>query len=416
MVMDLCSSQLREVRASAKQPTTEGCTISGCGDSFRTRLEIVWNSKKMLALNNTNDTSVLLDAFRAAAAQMVCVGHGLVFFQVGSAARPPHLPLMQNIGVLLFFLMSGFLITATLVRRSSDPDYTFARYFVDRFSRIYSGLVPALAFVVVVDGLTIWLTAEPTILRYYDLSTLLASLAMLPGYHGIYDQSYLQWSAFGSASPLWTLGIEWQIYMFAGAAFFIITRRGLWLLLFLPLAFFGQTPLHYLAGSLQNDGVGAGLFSLWLAGASTFLLLNRFKIPPLLSATAAVLGMSAYCLSVVPGNEYAMSTYPPLALAFSGLIALSQRTAMVRSSRPVRLVADFSFTLYLIHYSLMTSVHFIFPQSGGWVAFIVVIIAANLAAWLIARFCEMKHKKLAEWISTRLHRAGRNFTRRAGLA
>jgi len=287
----------------------------------------------LLALNNTNDTSVTLDALRAAAAQMVCIGHGLVFFGVGSAARPPHLPWMQNVGVLLFFLMSGFLITATLVRKSSDPDYTFARYFVDRFSRIYSGLVPALAFVVVIDGLTIWLTSEPPILQYYDLKTLLASLAMLPGYRGVFP-NVLQWSTFGSASPLWTLGIEWHIYMFVGALFFVAKRRGRWLLLLLPLAFFGQTPLHYLAGSFQKDGVGTGLFSLWMAGAGTFLLLNRFAIPPILSVASIVMGLGAYCFMVAPGREYVMSTYPALALAFAGLIALSQQTTMIRASSP----------------------------------------------------------------------------------
>jgi peptidoglycan/LPS O-acetylase OafA/YrhL len=357
----------------------------------------------MFSLNNTNDTSVTLDALRAVAAQMVCVGHGFAFFQVGGAAKPPHLPSMQNFGVLLFFLMSGFLITATLVRRSTDPGYTFGRYFVDRFSRIYSGLVPALALVLVVDGLTIWLTDEPTILRYYNFPTLLANLALLPGYHGIYDQSYLQWPAFGSASPLWTLGIEWHIYMFVGALFFIVKRRGLWLLLLVPLAFYGQTPIHYLVGSLQSDGVGAGLFSLWLAGAGTFLLLDRFTIPPLLSLAAVALGVTTYGFMVVPGNEYAMSTYPALALGFAGLIALSQRTTMVRTSRPIRLAADFSFTLYLIHHTLMTAVHFIFPQASGWLVFIGVVAAANILAWSIARHCEMKHKKLAEWLLTRLN-------------
>lgn len=351
----------------------------------------------MFALNHTNDTSVTLDALRAVAAQMVCVGHGLVFFQVGSAVRPPHLPSLQNVGVLLFFLMSGFLITATLVRKSGDPTYTFERYFIDRFARIYSGLVPALAFVAIVDGLTIWLTAEPTIRRYFDLPTLLASLAMLPGYHGAYDQSHLQWPAFGSASPLWTLGIEWHIYMFAGAFFFVVKRRGLWLLLIPPLIFFGQTPLHYLAGSLQNDGVGAGLFSLWLAGSGTFLLLNRITIPPLVSAAAAF-GASLYCFLVVPGQEYAMSTYPALALMFAGMMALTQRTKIVRTSSIVRRAADFSFTLYLTHHSIMTAVHFTWPQASGWPAFICVLAAANAAAWLIAAHGEMKHKMLADWL------------------
>jgi peptidoglycan/LPS O-acetylase OafA/YrhL len=46
--------------------------------------------------------------------------------------------------VLIFFAMSGFLITATLLHNSAKPDYGFARYFIDRFAHIYSGLLPAL--------------------------------------------------------------------------------------------------------------------------------------------------------------------------------------------------------------------------------------------------------------------------------
>jgi hypothetical protein len=36
-----------------------------------------------------------------------------------------------------------------LVQKSQKPDYDFGRYFVDRFARIYSGLLPALAFIVI---------------------------------------------------------------------------------------------------------------------------------------------------------------------------------------------------------------------------------------------------------------------------
>lgn len=373
----------------------------------------------MLALDKTNDTSFTLDALRAVAAQIVCIGHGLAFFEVGSSLRPPSTPSMQNVGVLLFFLMSGFLITATLFRNADDPNYSFSRYFIDRFSRIYSGLVPALAFVIVIDGVTIWLTSEPTIARYYNFPTLLASLAMLPGYHGIYDQSWLQWSPFGSASPLWTLGIEWHIYMFVGASFFIIRRRRLWLLLFLPLVFFAQTPLHYLAGSLQADGVGRGLFTLWLAGAGTFLLLDRYTPPPLLSALALCLGSAAYLLLVKPGQEYTMSTYPALTLAFAGLVALSQRTAAIRVSRIARVAADYSFTLYLVHHTLFMGIASIFPEARGWAAFVTAVLTANLLAWFIAQHCEMKHKKLAALLLRIVRLAGpksKDNGRRAGTS
>jgi peptidoglycan/LPS O-acetylase OafA/YrhL len=108
-----------------------------------------------------NDTSLTLDLLRAVAAQMVCVGHAIIFFVSGS--RPQWLPVMQNIGVLIFFLISGFVIAAALSRRSGDPEYGFLRFFVDRFARIYSGLLPALVLILAVDRLTLALTGESSI-------------------------------------------------------------------------------------------------------------------------------------------------------------------------------------------------------------------------------------------------------------
>jgi peptidoglycan/LPS O-acetylase OafA/YrhL len=64
---------------------------------------------------------------------------------------------------LIFFLISGFVIAAALSRRSGDPDYGFLRFFVDRFARIYSGLLPALVLILAVDRLTLALTGESSI-------------------------------------------------------------------------------------------------------------------------------------------------------------------------------------------------------------------------------------------------------------
>src|SRR5271170_5465690 len=239
----------------------------------------------MLSLDRRkNDTSIALDALRAIAAQMVCVGHGFSFFGVAGWLRPPNFPFFQNIGVLIFFVMSGFLITATLVRNSRQPDYGFCRYFIDRFARIYSGLLPALAFVAIVDGLTIWLTSEPSIKEGYSLRAIISNLGMLEAYRGVFDHSYLGAHAFGSASQFWTLAIEWHIYMFVGAAFFLAKGRGSRLLLIAIGLFFGQAAFHFLFGSFQAGGVGQGLFALWLGGAALYLLLSLFSVPPWLGA------------------------------------------------------------------------------------------------------------------------------------
>jgi len=345
-----------------------------------------------------NDTAVALDAMRATAAQMVCVGHAMVYFQV----KPEWLPKLPNIGVLVFFILSGFLITGTLVQKSQQGDYGFGRYFVDRFARIYSGLLPSLVFIVAVDGVTILLTREQTIARYYNLPTLLANLGMLEGYRGIFDRSYLQWPVFGSASPLWTLGIEWHIYMFVGAAFFVLKARSRWWPLLIPVAcFFGQTPIHYLSGALSAGGPGSGLFSLWLAGAALYLLFSRYVPPVSFSLAAFFAAAVVYARLLKPGDEYDFATYPALITMFAAVVALSQRTNWLRNVSLPKMVADYSFTLYLTHHTLIVAIVTIYPAAAGWLWLLATVAACNAVAWSIAWCFETRHKKFAAWLIAR---------------
>jgi peptidoglycan/LPS O-acetylase OafA/YrhL len=348
---------------------------------------------------NSNDSSITLDFLRALAAQMVCVGHALNFFGVGDALKPPQFPYMQNIGVLLFFVMSGFLITATLVQKSRNPRYYFSNYFIDRFARIYSGLLPALMLIVVVDGVTILVTSDPVVITFYNLKTFVANLAMMEVYRGV-SRGMLTWGSFGTAAPLWTLAIEFQIYMFIGALFFIARRRGAYLLLLPILLFFGQTPLHFLFGALQSDGVGTGLFALWLAGGAAYFALSAYIPPRWFSGCALVASLILYAFLVQPGHEHVMLTYPALAVAVTCMIAYTQRTKIIGSNmvaRIIRVMAAYSLTLYLIHYTIMYAIVGILKVTGP-VAFFGAVLLANALAIALAIPFEMKHKQFAKWI------------------
>ena len=93
---------------------------------------------------SANDTSVTLDLLRFCAAQAVCVGHSISFFGVADRLRPPMAPNMQNVGVLMFFVLSGFLIAHVLTRGIGQRSYGLAQFVIDRFARIYSAFLPAL--------------------------------------------------------------------------------------------------------------------------------------------------------------------------------------------------------------------------------------------------------------------------------
>ena len=357
----------------------------------------------MFTLASTrNDTSITLDACRALAAQMVCCGHALAFFGVGAAAKPPYVPHMQVIGVLLFFIMSGFLIAATLFRKSAAPEYGFKQYFIDRFARIYSGLLPALALIVVVDGLVILQTGDPTISRNYDLKTLIANLLMNEGYRGIFPH-FMPREAFGSANPLWTLAIEWHIYLFVGAVFFILKAPHSFPYL-LPVAlFFGQTASHFLIGSYQSDGVGQGLFSLWLGGAALYVVTRNFTIPRWPAIAMAISGFAIFVATHPAHAEYSLAGYPLLLTAMIGVIAATQSSHLLtgcRINRAINFFANYSFTLYLVHHTLMYAMWVIWSERG-LLMFAVAVVFSNLFAMGLAAVGETHHHQVACFLSGR---------------
>jgi len=357
----------------------------------------------MFTLNSSkNDTSLALDILRAVAAQMVCIGHGIAFFV--PQLRGGNLPLMQNVGVLVFFVLSGLLITYTLVERSAQSSYGFMEFFVERSARIYSGLIPCLILIAIVDAITVNLAGGEWLAATRSMGSFLANVAMLESYRGALDSfQWMQWPIFGSAAPLWTLVIEWHIYLFAGAVFFIGARPASGLILIPVALVFSIMPVHYVFGALQPDGIGQGLFLLWLGGAWLFLLLRGLKaFPPAPVAWGiAALAATAFVASTSARGEYRPAAYPLLILMVFGIVSATQSSrrlvAHPRVRSGVRFVAGYSFTLYLIHHTLMFPV-FLLWKDAGFGAFIAVLAACNLIAAALALQTEMKHKELARYL------------------
>lgn len=353
----------------------------------------------MLSLHPAkNDTSLALDALRAIAAQAVCIGHGISFFM--PQLRGGQLPLPQNVGVLLFFVLSGVLISYTLVERSKDPLYNFSQFFIDRAARIYSALLPCLLVIAIIDSGTLHFIGDPTIAASYNLTAFIGNLAMIETYRGPLQRIFPEISTFGSASQLWTLVIEWHIYLFVAALFFIVTRKGS--LILIPVAlFFGQIPTHYILGSLQDDGLGQSLFLLWLGGAAVFFVAQRWLPSRAASLIMVATSICIYFAVTRPHHEYRPGTYPLLLVFVFGAIGVTQAGRVVRSATAVRVIrffAGYSFTLYLIHHTIMVPA-FLLWKDGGWIVFVSLVCVANALAAVLAIFTEMRHKQLVEYFS-----------------
>jgi peptidoglycan/LPS O-acetylase OafA/YrhL len=350
---------------------------------------------------NANDTSILLDFLRWTAAQAVCVGHALNFFGVGDALRPPEMPYMQNIGVLIFFVLSGFLIAHALVR-VSIKERPLVNFVIDRFSRIYSAFIPSLILIALIDLSLVYLNyhGQPA---YVTLKIFLGNVLMLQNLE-------IPWfgalPSFGSAGQLWTLSVEWHIYIFVGGLFFFLQNKSRWLgLIFIVL--FSYVPLSFF-GESRLDETGYGLSYLWLLGfASYFLIRSDFvkKFNVLFLVFLLICLVYFWGNRLVPGKEYNISQYPILAAIFTLSVLVTQSTKAFVDKfivlNLVRKLADYSFTLYLVHYSILYAIYKIYGGGSLAVALISILIC-NIVAYFLAIHTELKYRLVGAYIKNKL--------------
>lgn len=157
----------------------------------------------------TDASSYALDLIRVISAQIVLIGHAMSFYGV----YPNKFPDIQNIGVVIFFILSGFIISYTISSKikMKKGAYTFTEYFIERFSRIYSGYIPAVIFVILIDSL--YILVFPDNYPYksnFNIETAIANIFMIQ----TYPLSHIL--PLGSNGPVWTLVIEWWLYMAFG--------------------------------------------------------------------------------------------------------------------------------------------------------------------------------------------------------
>jgi peptidoglycan/LPS O-acetylase OafA/YrhL len=331
-----------------------------------------------------NDTSVMLDFLRALAAQVVCVGHALNLANGTTITKAP------DVGVLLFFLLSGFVIAYTLSTKSEADSYGLVSFGIERFSRIYSAFFPAIILIAAADYLMQYLghplPGDPTNLR-----TLFGNLTMrqgLPSDWGV--------STFGSAGQLTSVAVEFHIYFFVGAIFFLLKGRNV-LLCAIVAVLFSTMPFGYF---LNIPGSDRSLFAMWLAGFAAYYVVRSIKLDgsQAIFSTVAFFGLIWYWASHRTDNDYDISNYPAFTLAFLALVIFTQSVRFLpdSASRVIRFAADYSFSLFLVHFTVVKIVLMI-PGAPSVKAVCSVLIA-NIVAIAFALAFERHYRRIANLI------------------
>jgi peptidoglycan/LPS O-acetylase OafA/YrhL len=345
-----------------------------------------------------NDASFFLDVLRIVASQMVLLGHAISAFGCYSALDYPRSFYLQNLAVVIFFMISGFLISHTVRRGCQKGGYSFAGYAIDRGARIYSGYFPALLFVACVDEFMIHHGHLYAHAAAFNVKTAFGNLLMLQDFPGLHFFD-ITMTSFGSARPFWTLAVEMWIYLFFGAAV-LWGRDGYRPLQLGALLVLAIVPVANLFG-----GRGKGLFACWLLGALVEYVLHAQAFRRISSRYLILLlvaSSGAYGLYLRREKEvYGLVSYVPLFVAFSCALALAMRSRLTvdrqRLRKVISYLAGYSFSLYLIHYTVLEAA-VTFLGRGQPRMMWSAIVAANLVALALASFTERRHRDLAGFL------------------
>lgn len=288
----------------------------------------------------------ILDIFRITAALFVLFGHGFSFFQCTLFKDQSYFPCFQNIGVVLFFLISGFLTTYSLEKNNNNHNYTFSEFFSHKTSRIYREYFPGLVIISIVDFISIYINGD----RYmyynaFNIRQFFSNLFMLQnmGPYGILGHYFIP---FGSARPLWTLSIEWWIYMLFGSVFLVLKNKER--ITILNSIIIGISII--MSAEYFITGRGAGLGFVFAIGVLSFYLYRL--IDQRLAWICLILSNLLYIAYGLKYKEaYTVYSFLILGLLFCSALKVADVIENKRSTF-LAFISKSTFMLYLVHYSI----------------------------------------------------------------
>jgi peptidoglycan/LPS O-acetylase OafA/YrhL len=357
-----------------------------------------------------------LDLIRFSAALLVLLGHARALVLVGFAGVEHPNPLvrliylvsgLQHEGVVMFFIVSGFLVGGSVWRLIAQARFDLGTYLINRFARIYLVFLPALLLALLLDMIGREFLADG---RFYGVRPLIPPnifddwwWTQIPC-HLVALQGLLC-LPWGVNPPLWSLGYEWGLYLIAPAIF------GALLIAMPParrLLSCTAVAIVFLALALWNPD-WPFWFSLWMLGAIVRRVFVASPVGLPAGIAGLVIGVASLVLSraaLVPSLATDAGLAGGIALAFT-CPTVMQWTARLRA---VARGAGFSYSLYAIHLPLCIFVGALLERFAGWphvlvqpnlrgfMAFGIMVISALVAARAFAFLTEDRTAAVREWL------------------
>jgi peptidoglycan/LPS O-acetylase OafA/YrhL len=371
--------------------------------------------------------SAHLDCIRSVAASAVMWGHLRAFFFV-DFQELPHRTLFLKVlyfltgfgheAVMIFFVLSGFLISSSIVRNQASGKWSWGEYALSRSTRLYVVLIPGLLFGTLWDiwGKSLFASTGLYSLPLASFGGLIVQneLTVRNFFGNLFFLQTIVCHTYGSNGPLWSIANEFWYYVLFPMGLLAcqkFIRKAFAAAVLLSVSALGIT---LILGPVKIVG-----FLIWMAGFVVVILWERWRLATS-GSRAAYLFLSALiwmtCLSAARLERLSpLISDVAVGLAFSAfLFGVLQLDFRIRPAglylRSAHLFAGFSYSLYVLHFPLLLFLRaWIVPgqrwQPDGRHIFygFGIGVAILTFAWLVARVTENKTADVRRSLRTLLH-------------
>lgn len=332
-----------------------------------------------------------IDGLRAIAVLAVILNH-----------LPAHLLASGFLGVDVFFVISGFVVSASLLGQRSA---TFSDFYSSFLSRRVKRLMPALITCVAITGAIVFLV-DP-----FPRNSIMTGIAALFGVANItlfnFELDYFSPSSrFNAFTHTWSLGVEEQFY--------IVFPLIIW------LTYIGREPRRVkIVGSLiallsvvslffflrlYNNHQAAAFYLMpmrfWELGAGVLIFLastifSSIRFGRVLAFCSPIALAGLLLCFMVPMDYASWST--PVAVGLTALLLLDSGqhfSGRVLSLAPVVYIGKISYSLYLWHWPVITLGPLVL--SASWRISFLYTVTMSVAAILSYHLIE-RPLRLANW-------------------
>ncbi len=313
------------------------------------------------------------------------------------------------IGVDIFFVISGYLITRNILADLQAGRFSFGQFYVRRTRRIY----PALIFTVAATYLAGALWCSP--LMFLDVAK--------EGTHALLSISNIQYwreshQYFAPNSDelallhCWSLSLEEQFYLFWPV---LLVLSWKWGLAFESIAVAGLASI--LASTLMARVDPLAVFFLmpfriseFACGALVLFLERRFRPNAAAAESLSAIGMSCIAASVLlfesdmPHLDTAV-LLPCLGAAATIWGSDKTRASAILTNSPMLFIGAISYSLYLCHWPIIFFARFIFGDvaANSWagivaMAVLMATIATAMNVLIERRFIQSSEFRSANFL------------------